>query len=79
MMRTRPKLAPMLSTYFFSVGALAALVVHIVALLGMPLSQKPRHLSSPSAEASGAKLVSPPLFQSKYSRLSHSSLGISPG
>src|SRR4051812_699866 len=74
---TLPKLAPTASTYERSVGDSAAFDVHRASLSVLPLSQKPRQSSSPSADASGAKLVSPPLFQSMYSRPSHSVDGIS--
>src|SRR5215203_415171 len=61
------------------VGAICAFEVHSASLSVLPLSQNPRQSSSPSADASGAKLVSPPLFQSRYSRLSHSVAGTSYG
>src|SRR3954447_21965990 len=74
---TRPKFAPTASTYDRSVGDSSAFDVHRASLSVLPLSQNPRQSSSPSAEASGAKLVSPPLFQSMYSRPSHSVEGMS--
>src|SRR4051794_8868173 len=74
---TRPKFAPTASTYDRNVGDSSAFDVHRASLSVLPLSQTPRQSSSPSAEASGAKLVSPPLFQSMYSRPSHSDAGIS--
>ena len=45
----------------------------------LPLSQNPRQSSSPSADAIGAKLVSPPLFQSMYSSASYSLGGTADG
>jgi len=59
-----------------SSGAILRLVVQIPNLSGLPWSQKPRQSISPVADASGAKFVSPPLFQSMYSMDSHSAGGI---
>ena len=56
---------------------MSAFDVHSASLSVLPLSQKPRQSSSPSAEAIGAKLVSPPLFQSMYSSASYSLVGTS--
>ena len=53
-------------------GTSSAFDVHSASLSVLPLSQNPRQSSSPSAEAIGAKLVSPPLFQSMYSSASYS-------
>src|SRR6476660_7994067 len=44
-----------------------------------PSFQNPRQSSLPSAVAIGAKLVSPPLFQSMYSRSRYSASGTSNG
>src|SRR5690242_1500090 len=77
MTRTRPKSAPTASTSRTSVGDVAALLVKLAPLSGRssPLFQKPRQSSWPSAVAIGAKFVSPPLFQSMYSRSRYSCSG----
>src|SRR3954470_17273470 len=81
MVRTRPKSAPTLSTYRLIVGHFSALLVKRAPLSGRssPAFQNPRQSSSPSAVAIGAKFVSPPLFQSMYSRSRYSCSGISNG
>src|SRR6202021_2156464 len=76
MTRTRPYLAPTASTYLQSVGAISGFDARVPPLSGLPGSQKPAHPLPPTADASGAKLVSPPDFQSTYSSRSHSSGGI---
>src|SRR5680860_551318 len=60
------------------VGHLAPLDVILPPLSGCssPGFQNPRQSSSPSAVAIGAKLVSPPLFQSMYSSARYSDSGI---
>jgi hypothetical protein len=78
MTRTRPKSAPTDSTSATMRGQCSALLVKRPPLSGRssPGFQKPRQSSSPSAVATGAKLVSPPLFQSMYSRSMYSDSGI---
>ena len=75
--RTRPKSAPTRHAHWTRVGQISALVVQTPPLSGLPWSQKPAHSMAPNAEAMGAKLVSPPLFQSRYSSDSYSAAGIS--
>ena len=60
-----------------SSGTSPALLVKRAPLSGRssPLFQKPRQSSWPSAVAIGAKFVSPPLFQSMYSRSRYSRVG----
>ncbi|MDR0341606.1 MAG: hypothetical protein LBI49_00565 [Nocardiopsaceae bacterium] len=50
--------------------------VQTPSLSGLPCSQNPPHSISPSAEAIGAKFVSPPDFQSMYPRLRNSLSGM---
>src|SRR5262249_10427160 len=59
-------------------GHAGALLVSRPPLSGpsSPGFQTPQQSSSPSAVATGAKLVSPPLFQSMYSRSRYSDSGI---
>src|SRR5258708_22613524 len=74
MMRTRPKLDPTFFAHATRWGHFSAFAVHTPSLSGLPLSQNPWNSMSPNADAFGAKLVSPPLFQSMYSSAIHSSL-----
>ena len=60
-------------------GATSAFEVHSASLSVLPLSQNPRQSSSPSADAIGAKFVSPPDFQSMYSSARYSDSGQSNG
>src|SRR5438309_1343144 len=62
----------MFSTYLTSEGQTFLLSVHIPSLSGFPCVQNPPHSISPLADAMGAKLVSPPDFQSMNSRLLNS-------